>query len=1317
MKIIAATSCALIFRNILSLLLVVLPSSFICGQSAFISIDGINVADGGSATGCQDSTIVFDVLATGVGGSPTYSWTFQDGTPSTSTTKTPSVIFSSTGAKTVTVSVYGTDTATSTITVTPTVAITSVAAALTGSSTICYNTVPGMMTATPTGGITPIDYQWERKIGTGAWQYVGSNTNTYTETANLTDNSEYRVTATSSSSCGSATSNLLSVTVLPAITPVVIGSSLTICHNSVPNLLTRNNASGGNGTFTYQWQYSANGTNNWQNTGQTGLTYNPDTLTADRWFRVEVGNSCGTSYSNIIKITVRAALNAGSISPSASQLCLNGSQALALSGTTGGDSAYSYMWETKPVGTGTWTGAPGATNSMNYNTGALSQSAEYRVRVNSGCGVEAISGVVTVNVAAALSIGSITLSGPSSLCYSTLPGQMTISAVGGRTPYSYQWERKIGAGAWQNVGVNSNSFTESTNLTANTAYRVTVTSASGCGSQTSGLHSITVFPDISVPTILSAQTICHNSQPALLSRTNATGADGTFVYEWQYSTNGTGNWQNTGQGGISYSPGMLTADRWFRVRVDNSCETTYSNIIKVTVRAPLAAGTISPSSPQICYNTSQTLTVSGTSGSDTVYSYIWERKPVGIGSWTTAPGSNSSNTYNTGNLTQSYEYRVRVNSGCGVEDITNVITVDVAEQLGIGTISLVGPSIICHSTLPGQMSIVASGGRTPFSYQWERKIGAGAWQNVGTNSNIYSETTLLTADTEYRVTATSSAGCGAVTSATQTIIVRPAITAPTISSAQTICYNSQAAFLTRTNATGADGTFTYDWEYSLTGTSNWVSTGVSSTSYNPGALTASRWYRVKAVNSTCNGLVYSNIIKINVRNILIAGVLSPDSSEICHNNSMALSVSNTTGADSTYIYTWQRRQHGTTNWLPAPNALNSANYNTGNLMSSYAYRVIVNTSCNVTDTTNVAFVDVAAQFTGGSIAISNNEDSVCYNQPPALLTAANFNGGRQPYTYMWEKKDSGSSWNIVGSNTNSFQDPQPLLKDTYYRLSVNSNSSCGLITTDSILIRVNPLPGTDSSFIMGSYGVCGNAQGISYKLYPGYSDSISWHIDNAIVRVNNADRIIVDFNDVGMAITDTLYAFLKSSNTLCERVVKIPIAITSNRAPDKTEITRKSNSTILICADSAAGMTYEWGYYERSNGNEVIIPGANLRYCQYPGAIDTIANLYFVRTTLNGCSSTSYYELRSKPFGDDELSLNNEFVLYPNPSSGRANLNGPLTKIETVFLVSTTGVQVELKFEPDSGRIYLPDIPQGIYVVLIKTADMYQSIYLSIVRP
>src|SRR5690606_17356315 len=97
----------------------------------------------------------------------------------------------------------------------------------------------------------------------------------------------------------------LKITVYPALTSGSIGiGTTTICSGTSAGTLTNaSSSSGGNGTHSYQWQYSTNGSS-WNNiSGATASTYAPGSLTGTRWFRRKVASCNETKYSNTVKIT------------------------------------------------------------------------------------------------------------------------------------------------------------------------------------------------------------------------------------------------------------------------------------------------------------------------------------------------------------------------------------------------------------------------------------------------------------------------------------------------------------------------------------------------------------------------------------------------------------------------------------------------------------------------------------------------------------------------------------------------------------------------------------------------------------------------------------------------------------------------------------------------------------------------------------------------------------------------------------------------------------------------------------------------------
>ncbi len=349
-------------------------------------------------------------------------------------------------------------------------------------------------------------------------------------------------------------------------------------------------------------------------------------------------------------------------------------------------------------------------------------------------------------------------------------------------------------------------------------------------------------------------------------------------------------WTSSGQGGLTYSPGKLIAHRWFRLKVTNvSCSIVkYSNVIDVFVRDSINAGSITASTTEICYNTGTNLSLTKTSGGDSNYVYTWEQLTSGTNTWSVATGAKNSTSYSTGLLLVSHDYRVRVRSGCGVEDTSSISKVDVAKEFISGTIS--GVDTICYGSAALLTSTGFAGGRLPYSYQWQSKSSSGTnWVNVGTDSSNYQETNSQITS-HYRVNVTSSQGCGMKSSTVKLVVVRDSIVPSIISSSQIICYNTLPKALTRTSATGADSSFIYDWEWSSNGSSGWTSSGQGGLTYSPGKLIAHRWFRLKVTNVSCSIVKYSNVIDVFVRDSINAGSITASTTEICYNTGTNLSL-------------------------------------------------------------------------------------------------------------------------------------------------------------------------------------------------------------------------------------------------------------------------------------------------------------------------------------------------------------------------------------------------------------------------------------------
>ncbi|KFC21236.1 YDG domain-containing protein [Epilithonimonas lactis] len=152
--------------------------------------------------------------------------------------------------------------------------------------------------------------------------------------------------------------------------------------------------------------------------------------------------------------------------------------------------------------------------------------------------------------------------------------------------------------------------------------------------------------------------------------------------------------------------------------------------------------------------------------------------------WQTTAGGTSTSFPTTGAYapTTSGTYYVRAKSDAGecwsAGTVSQAITVTAAPII---TTQPVNQTVTEPAT--ATFSVVAS---NVLSYQWQEKIGAAAWTNVGTNSSSYTTTATSVAMSgrQYKVILTGSSPCAPVESDVRTLTVN-AIVPPVISSSQT----------------------------------------------------------------------------------------------------------------------------------------------------------------------------------------------------------------------------------------------------------------------------------------------------------------------------------------------------------------------------------------------------------------------------------------------------------------------------------------------------------------------------------------------------
>jgi hypothetical protein len=199
---------------------------------------------------------------------------------------------------------------------------------------------------------------------------IGSATgNSYDPPAGLTGSRTFAVllAATVSPDCGVATwaGNCRQVTVLPTVNYGTVASGdETICNGGNPaNITLSTVASGGAGTFTYQWYYqdglvtcpSGTSTVGWTMIGSaTGNSYDPPTgLTGSRTYAVLVDATgspdCGvaTWASNCRQVTVLPIVNYGTVASGNETVCNGGDPANITLSTVASCGAGTFIYQRK----------------------------------------------------------------------------------------------------------------------------------------------------------------------------------------------------------------------------------------------------------------------------------------------------------------------------------------------------------------------------------------------------------------------------------------------------------------------------------------------------------------------------------------------------------------------------------------------------------------------------------------------------------------------------------------------------------------------------------------------------------------------------------------------------------------------------------------------------------------------------------------------------------------------------------------------------------------------------------------------------------
>jgi photosystem II stability/assembly factor-like uncharacterized protein len=625
------------------------------------------------------------------------------------------------------------------------------------------------------------------------------------------------------------------------------------------------------------------------------------------------------------------------------------------------------------------------------------------------------------------------------------------------TGSTYQWQVNTGLG-FINItdGVNySGTNTHDLQITNtpisfnNYKYKCIV------GSSSSSIFILTVN-SIVVPTINlfnSDTTICASS--SLTFTANSSNGGLNPIYQWQV------NGVNSGNNAAIFITNNLTNNSQIKCILTSNAlcatpPTATSNIVNVSVNPTIVPTvSIASSTTNICVGTPITFTATSTNAGINPL-YQWQVNGVNVGL--------NSNSFTSSALGNNDQVKCVLSSSatCANPQIlsSNVIIVTV-NQVVSPTISITTSAInICIGSSATFTATITNGGTNP-SYQWQLN-GA----NVGTNSNIFSSSTLSNND-QVKCILTSNAICATQQLATSNVITvsvsSTIIPSVNISSTTTTICNGTAIIFTSTPTNGGIAP-SYQWQV------NGTNVGINSNTFSSSTLTNASVVRVIMTSSLACATpqtATSNPINITVNNTIIpTASFTTSATTICNGASITF-ISTSINTGTSPIYQWKKNGINV--------GTNSATYTNNSFLNGDA--ITLTLTSNATCTSNLPIVSnpviISVTTEVPTITISGNTN-VIINNPTNILSIATF-GGTLPI-YKWQDSTNLHTWSTIIGATNSSLLYTPTVTGNKLRCLMTSNSSCvnGVISSSNIL-----------SFIVATGVVSPNPTGaVTLKFFP-----------------------------------------------------------------------------------------------------------------------------------------------------------------------------------------------------------------------------------------
>ena len=552
-------------------------------------------------------------------------------------------------------------------------------------------------------------------------------------------------------------------------------------------------------------------------------------------------------------------------------------------------------------------------------------------------------------------------------CYGGSTGAISLAVTGGFSPFSYKWNDGITTQTRASLSAGSYQVTIADNHACSKVVSVIITQPLLLTSAASGV----------APVCFGASTGTGNI--------TANGGTSPYSYNW-------------GGGITAQNPSTLSAGTYIVTVTDaNGCTGQSS----VSLVSPPAISVTATGNNVACNGSNTGTIIINVSGGTSPYTYNW---------------GGGITTQNRNNLaTGSYTVTITDHAAC---TSTNTTIVGQSTNLAV---SATATDATCFGSNNGAVTATASGGTTPYTYDWGGGITTSLRNNAAAGS--------------YTVIVTDHLGCSVSASS---VVGQPGMLSISSTTSPATCFGGSGGAIHIT-AAGGTGAYTYNW-------------GGGIVTQNRNNLFAGNYTLTVTDNAGCN--VSSLITVVQPAQVALASTQTNVSCNAGSDATIQLIAGGGTGA---YTYNWG-------------GGIVSAN-RTGLALGSYAATV---TDANGCSATHVTIITQPA-----ALAISPAITHVaCFGQTTGAI-ALTVSGGTGAYTYNWggvaTQNRTGLSAGtyrvtVTDSNGCSLSASAVVTQSQQITTSISSitNANCYGATNGGINIHING--GTPSFTYLWSNG-------------------------------------------------------------------------------------------------------------------------------------------------------------------------------------------------------------------------------------------------------